>query len=66
MSEADRVELVRRVRAKGSPAREVERARIVLLAAEGVPGRKIAARVLEVATERSPTPATTGTATRSS
>ena len=45
MSEADRVELVRRVRAKGSPAREVERARIVLLAAEGVPGKQIAARV---------------------
>jgi len=45
VSEADRVELARRVRAKGSPAREVERARIVLLAAEGVPGKQIAARV---------------------
>ncbi|NMM31274.1 MAG: helix-turn-helix domain-containing protein [Cellulomonas sp.] len=44
-SDADRVELARRVRAKGSPAREVERARIVLLAAEGVPGQQIAARV---------------------
>ena len=43
--DADRVELARRVRAKGSPAREVERARIVLLAAEGVPGKQIAARV---------------------
>src|SRR5665648_797983 len=45
VSDADRVELARRVRAKGSPAREVERARIVLLAAEGVPGKAIAARV---------------------
>src|SRR5680860_798397 len=43
--DADRVELARRVRAKGSPAREVERARIVLLSAEGVPGKQIAARV---------------------
>jgi len=43
--DADRVELARRVRAKGSPAREVERARIVLLAADGVPGKQIAARV---------------------
>ena len=42
--DADRVELARRVRAKGSPAREVERARIVLLAADGVPGKQIAAR----------------------
>src|SRR5665648_856385 len=43
--DGDRAELARRVRAKGSPAREVERARIVLLAAEGVPGKQIAARV---------------------
>ncbi len=43
--EADRRELERRVRAKGAPAREVERARIVLLAAEGVPGKQIAAIV---------------------
>jgi len=43
--DVDRVELARRVRAKGSPAREVERARIVLLAAEGLPGKAIAARV---------------------
>src|SRR5665647_1260411 len=43
--DADRVELARRVRAKGSPARQVERARIVLLAADGVPGKQIAARV---------------------
>ena len=36
--ESDRRELERRVRDKRAPAREVERARIVLLAAEGVPG----------------------------
>src|SRR5665811_1283875 len=45
VSDGDRAELARRARAKGSPAREVERARIVLLAAEGVPGKAIAARV---------------------
>src|SRR5215218_8822878 len=43
--EADRRELQRRARAKGAPAREVERARIVLLAAEGMPGKQIAATV---------------------
>jgi transposase len=43
--ESDRQELKRRVRDKGAPAREVERARIVLLAAEGVPGKQIAALV---------------------
>src|SRR5215218_10729574 len=43
--EADRRELERRVRDKGLPAREVERARIVLLSAQGVPGKQIAARV---------------------
>src|SRR4051812_26855978 len=43
--EADRGELRRRARSKGAPARVVERARIVLLAAEGVPGKQIAARV---------------------
>src|SRR5215207_926675 len=43
--EADRRELERRVRDKGAPAREVERARIVLLAAQGVPGKQIAAIV---------------------
>src|SRR5829696_9915217 len=43
--EADRRELERRVRDKGAPARVVERARIVLLAADGVPGKQIAARV---------------------
>jgi transposase len=45
VSEADRRELQRRARAKGTPAREVERARIVLLAAEGMPGKQIAATV---------------------
>jgi hypothetical protein len=34
--EADRRELKRRARAKGALAREVERARIVLLSAQGV------------------------------
>src|ERR671920_751810 len=43
--DADRRQLQRRVRDKGAPAREVERARIVLLAAEGVPGKQIAAIV---------------------
>src|SRR4051794_35673709 len=43
--EADRGELQRRARSKGAPARVVERARIVLLAGEGVPGKQIAARV---------------------
>src|SRR3954470_23411501 len=43
--EADRRELGRRARSKGAPARVVERARIVLLAGEGVPGKQIAARV---------------------
>src|SRR3954464_8515500 len=43
--EADRRQLERRARDKGAPAREVERARIVLLAAEGVPGQQIAQMV---------------------
>jgi transposase len=43
--DADRRELERRVRDKGAPAREVKRARIVLLAADGVPGKQIAAMV---------------------
>src|SRR3954447_15065304 len=43
--EADRRELERRARDKGAPAREVERARIVLLAADGGPGKQIAAIV---------------------
>src|SRR3712207_6819224 len=45
VAEADRRELQRRARSKGAPAREVERARIVLLAAEGVPGQQIAQMV---------------------
>ncbi|MGR7026526.1 IS630 family transposase [Geodermatophilus sp. URMC 62] len=40
--EGDRRELTRRVRDKGAPARVVERARIVLLAADEVPGKQIA------------------------
>ncbi|ADB76121.1 IS630 family transposase [Geodermatophilus obscurus] len=43
--EGDRRELERRVRDKAAPARVVERARIVLLAADGVPGKRIAAIV---------------------
>src|SRR3954469_21372674 len=45
VAEADRRELERRARDKGAPAREVERARIVLLAANGVPGQRIAEMV---------------------
>src|SRR4051812_18220945 len=45
VAEADRRELQRRVRDKGAPARVVERARIVLLAADEVPGKEIAAIV---------------------
>src|SRR3954452_6253049 len=45
LPEADRRELSRRVRDRGAPAREVERARIVLLAADGGPGQQIAAIV---------------------
>src|SRR3712207_5938163 len=43
--EVDRRELKRRARAKSAPAREVERARIVLLSSQGVPGKQIAAMV---------------------
>src|SRR3954451_8066163 len=43
--EADRRELQRRARDKGAPARGVERARIVLLAAGGVPGQQMAQMV---------------------
>src|ERR687896_1610120 len=43
--DADRGELQRRARSKGAPARVVERARIVLLSAEGMPGKQIAATV---------------------
>lgn len=44
--DADRAELDRRARAKGAPARVVERARIVLLATDGLTGAQIAGRVL--------------------
>src|SRR3954464_7600834 len=40
--ETDRRELERRARDKGAPTREGERARIVLLAADGGPGQQIA------------------------
>ena len=42
--DADRAELERRARSKGAPARVVERARIVLLAAGGLTGAQIAGR----------------------
>src|ERR687898_1855649 len=45
VAEADRRELQRRARSKGAPAREVERARIVLLSSQGVTGKQIAAMV---------------------
>jgi len=45
IAEEDRRVLARQVRAKGAAARVVERARIVLLSAEGLPGREIAERV---------------------
>src|SRR3954452_23502450 len=43
--ETERRELERRARDKGAPARGVGRARIVLLAADGVPGQQIATLV---------------------
>ena len=43
--DADRAKLERRVRDRGAPARVAERARIVLLAAEGLTGPQIAERV---------------------
>ncbi len=45
ISDEQRAILNRCVRAKGQPAKVVERARIVLLAAEGAPGVEIAERV---------------------
>lgn len=45
VSDEQREALQRQARSKGAPARVVERARIVLLAAEGVPGVTIAERV---------------------
>jgi len=45
ISEEERAELQRRVRAHTTPQRTAKRARVVLLAAEGVPNRQIAAMV---------------------
>ena len=42
ITDAERAELQRRVRAHTTPQRAAKRARIVLLAAEGVPNRQIA------------------------
>src|ERR1700745_4128443 len=42
--DSDRAELEQRARSKGVPARVVERARIVLLAADGLTGAQIAER----------------------
>ena len=45
VSDADRAKLERRARDRGAPARVAERARIVLLAADGLTGPQIAERV---------------------
>jgi transposase len=45
ITDAERVELQRRVRAHTTPQRAAKRARVVLLAAEGVPNRQIATLV---------------------
>jgi transposase len=45
VTDADRVKLERRARDRGAPARVAERARIVLLSAEGLTGPEIAERV---------------------
>jgi transposase len=45
VSESDRSALERRVRDRGAPARDVQRARIVLLSSQGLTGRQIAERV---------------------
>ena len=45
VSDSDRAKLERRARDRGAPARVAERARIVLLSAEGLTGPQIAARV---------------------
>jgi hypothetical protein len=42
MTEQERAELQRRVRAHTTPQRAAKRARIVLLAADGLPNRQIA------------------------
>src|SRR6187402_2156632 len=45
ITDAERAELQRRVRAHTTPQRAAKRARIVLLAADGVPNRQIAPMV---------------------
>lgn len=45
VSESDRAVLEKRVRDRGGPARDVQRARIVLLSAQGLTGPQIADRV---------------------
>jgi transposase len=45
ISDAERAELGRRVRAPTTPPRAAKRARVVLLAADGVPNRQIASMV---------------------
>src|SRR5258708_25529187 len=45
VTDADRVKLERRARDRGAPAGVAERARIVLLAADGLTGPQIAGRV---------------------
>jgi len=45
ITDAERAELQRRVRGHTTPQRAAKRARIVLLAAEGVPNRQIAPMV---------------------
>src|SRR5260221_3904194 len=45
VADADRVKLERRARDRGAPARVAERARIVLLAADGLTGPQIGRRV---------------------
>jgi hypothetical protein len=45
ITDAERVELQRRVRAHTTPQRAANRARVVLLAADGVPNRQIATLV---------------------
>ena len=41
VSDADRTELQRRLRSQNAPARDVKRARIVLLSAEGLPAQQM-------------------------
>nr|MDQ6947781.1 helix-turn-helix domain-containing protein [Actinomycetota bacterium] len=45
LTDKDRVELIRRVAAHKTPVRAARRARIILLAADGVPSRQISAVV---------------------